>query len=154
MAALRAGDQLVNRQTPTSFGWSDILIEQLAISRDEYRLFTDPALQLGDLYGLPDATALATLQTTSLQDFSRRLGVSYDDLAAIIQTQFINPNAASSRACERLDAPFSTLQALHDKLSRRRSPSRRNSSARCRPGSMRRSTAVPARPTTRRSSTG
>ena len=54
MAALRAGDQLVNQTTPTSYGWSDILIEQLAISRDEYRLFTDPALQLGDLYGLPD----------------------------------------------------------------------------------------------------
>ena len=60
MAALRADDQLVNRTTPASYGWSDILIEQLAISRDEYRLFTDPALQLGDLYGLPEATALAT----------------------------------------------------------------------------------------------
>ena len=55
MAALRAGDQLANHATPASYGWQDILIEQLGISRDEYRLFTDPALQLGDLYGLPDA---------------------------------------------------------------------------------------------------
>ena len=117
MTALRAGDELANRTTPTSFGWSDILIEQLTISRDEYRLFTDSTLQLGDLYGLPDATALATLQTTSLQEFSRRLGVSYDDLPSIIQTQFINPNASLIPRLEQLNASFSTLQTLHDNLS-------------------------------------
>src|SRR5262249_32728495 len=77
MAALRASDDLTTRTTPTSYGWSDILIEQLTISRSEYRLFTDPALGLGDLYGLPDATALATLQTMNLQNLSRRLGVTY-----------------------------------------------------------------------------
>ncbi len=49
MTALRAGDELTNTRTPVSYGWSDILIEQLGISRDEYRLFTDPSLQLGDL---------------------------------------------------------------------------------------------------------
>ena len=116
MAALPAGDQLVNQSTPTSFGWSDILIEQLAISRDEYRLFTDPALQLGDLFGLPEASALADLQAMSLQDLSRRLGVSYDDLTAIVATRFINPNAALIPRLQQLDAPFATLQALHDTL--------------------------------------
>ena len=116
MAALRAGDQLVNQTTPASFGWSDILIEQLAISRDEYRLFTDPALQLGDLFGLPEASALADLQAMSLQDLSRRLGVSYDDLSAIVATRFINPNAALIPRLQQLDAPFATLQDLHDHL--------------------------------------
>ena len=111
MAALRANDQLANRTTPTSYGWSDILIEQLAISRDEYRLFTDSTLQLGDLYGLPDGhRAGRPCRHMSLQDFSRRLGVSYDDLAAIIQTQFINPNAALIPRLQRLNAPFTTLQ--------------------------------------------
>ena len=116
MAALRADDQLVNRTTPTSFGWADILIEQLGISRDEYRLFTDPSLQLGDLYGLPEATALADLQQMSLQDLSRRLSVSYDDLSAIIQTRFINQNAGLLQRLQRLNAPFATLQDLHDNL--------------------------------------
>ena len=116
MAALRAGDSWSTRRRPTSYGWSDILIEQLAISRDEYRLFTDPTLQLGDLYGLPDASALADLQAMSLQDFSRRLGVSYDDLTAIVATQFINPNAGLIPRLQQLDAPFATLQALHDTL--------------------------------------
>ena len=116
MAALRAGDQLVSNATPASYGWQDILIEQAGISRDEYRLFTDASLQLGDLYGLPDATALATLQTMSLQDFSRRLGVSYDDLTLIVQTRFMNPNAALIPRLLQLNAPFSTLQTLHDTL--------------------------------------
>jgi Neuraminidase-like domain/FHA domain len=116
MTTLRAGDQLINRTTPTSYGWSDILIEQLTISRDEYRLFTDPALQLGDLDGLPNATALELLQTMSLQELSRRLGVSYDDLSAIVQTRFINPNAALIPRLQQLNAPFATLQALHDNL--------------------------------------
>ncbi|HEV2451110.1 MAG TPA: neuraminidase-like domain-containing protein [Streptosporangiaceae bacterium] len=114
MAALRAGDQLVNHATPASYGWSDILIEQASISRDEYRLFTDPALQLGDLYGLPDGTALASLQTMSLQDFSRRLSVSYDDLSLIVATRFINPNAALIPRLLQLNAPFTTLKNLHD----------------------------------------
>ena len=51
MAALRAGDELTNSATPVSYGWSDILIERLGISRDEYLLFTDPSLGLGDLWG-------------------------------------------------------------------------------------------------------
>jgi hypothetical protein len=118
MATLRADDALVGSATPTSYGWTDILLEQLTISRDEYRLFTDPTLQLSDLYGLPvpppqAPTPLQTLQTTSLQDFSRRLGVSYDDLVAIIQTQFINPDAALIPRLQRLNASFATLQKLN-----------------------------------------
>ncbi len=113
MATLRRNDDLGNDATPTSFGWTDILIEQLTISRDEYRLFTDSSLQLSDLYGLPGAPpALTVLQTTSLQDFSRRLNVSYDDLVAITQTQFINPNAALIERVEQLNASFATLQQL------------------------------------------
>src|SRR5207245_3763902 len=67
-------------------------------------------------YGLPDATALATLQTSSLQDLSRRLGVSYDDLSLIVQTRFINPNAALIPRLLQLNAPFTTLKTLHDNL--------------------------------------
>lgn len=120
MTALRANDSLVNSTTPTSYGWDDILIEQLTISRDEYRLFADPSLTLSDLYGLPASppapAPLATLQATSLQDFSRRLGVSYDDLVAIVQTQFINPSAALIRRLQALNVPFATLQELYSTL--------------------------------------
>ncbi len=116
MAALRADDAIVNDATPTSFGWSDILIERLAISRDEHRLFTDPALGLGSLYGLPDATALAALQQMSVRDLTRRLQISYDELAAVVATQFVNPAAWLIPRLTRLGAPFATLQVLHDNL--------------------------------------
>ena len=51
----------------------------------------------------------------SLQDFSRRLGVSYDDLSSIIQTQFINPNAILIPGLQRLNVPFTTLHTLNEK---------------------------------------
>ena len=130
MAALRPNDDLTNTTTPTSYGWTDILLEQLTISRDEYHLFATPPgstpLQLSDLYGLPipltpppappPPTPLSILQTTSLQDFSRRLSVPYDDLVSIVQTQFINPNAALIERLQQLDCPFTTLQALYTTL--------------------------------------
>ena len=112
MIALRANDQLNNATMPSAYGWSDILIEQLTLSRDEYRLFTDSSLDLGKLYGLTGTTALTTLQGKNLQDFSRRVGVSYADLSSILQTRFINPNAALIPKLQRLNVPFSTLQAL------------------------------------------
>jgi hypothetical protein len=116
MRALRANDSPTNSQTPTSYGWRDILIEQLGISRDEYRLFTGP-LELGQLYGLPAglpaAEQLETLRKTSLQGFSRRLGVSYDALVAIVQTQFINPDASLIPLLERLNCSFAKLEQLN-----------------------------------------
>jgi hypothetical protein len=112
MTALRATDSLSGSGTPTSYGWSDILIERLGMSRDESRLFTDSNVQLGDLYGLPNAAALPILQTMSLRDFSRRVSVAYSDLVTILETQFINPNAILIPRLQQLNAPFSTLQAL------------------------------------------
>jgi hypothetical protein len=123
MTALRADDQLINAGTPVSYGWFDILIERLGIARDEYLLFADLSLSLGDLWGLPDTappgdppppSPLSVLQTMSLAEFSRRLDLSYDDLSAIIQTEYINPNAALIPRLARLNAPFATLKALHD----------------------------------------
>ena len=117
MAALRADDELTNSGTPVSYGWSDILIERLGISRDEYRLFTDSSLGLGALWGIPDdESPLIVLNAMSLRDFSRRLGISYDDLALIVQTQFINPNAVLIPRLTRLNVPFTTLKTLHDTL--------------------------------------
>jgi Neuraminidase-like domain len=114
MIAFRADDSITNRKTPTSYGWSDILIEQLGLSRDEYRLFTDSSVQLGDLYGLPNASALRILQTMNLQQFSRLVGVSYVDLIAILQTQFVNPAAALIPKLQALSVSFSTIKNLHD----------------------------------------
>ena len=128
MELLRRDDSL-NGQTPGSadYGWNDILIERLGISRDELRIFTDPALQLGDLVGLAPASppppppapdpALATLNklnNMNIHDLARRAGITYDNLVAILKTQFVNPAAALIPKLERLGAPFSAIKALRD----------------------------------------
>lgn len=114
MAALRADDSTTGTGSPGSYGWTDILIEQLGISRDEYRIFTDPSLSLGDLWGIPAGSPLTTLQGMSLADLSRRLGVSYDGLAAIVTTRYINPDAALIPRLTRLNASFAAIKELHD----------------------------------------
>jgi peptidoglycan hydrolase-like protein with peptidoglycan-binding domain len=116
MEALRANDAL-DGGTPQGFGWRDILMEEVALSRQEYRVLTDSTLGLHGIYGygsLADAAALTVLQNQSLQDFSRRVGVSYADLFAIVQTRFVNPNAALLPLVEQLHLPFSTLQKLQN----------------------------------------
>ncbi len=113
METLRKDDSLGGGSLiSTGYGWNDILIERLQISRDELRVFTDPTLTLGDLTGLPPATALSTLQTMSLYDIVRRFQITYDDIVAVLTTQFINPNAVLIERVQRLGAPFTTIQAL------------------------------------------
>ena len=115
MELLRKGDATsVSPPSGSDYGWNDILIERLGLSRDEMRIFVDSSLQLGDLTGLPNATALATLRTMSIHDLIRRTQITYDDLVAILQTQFVNPNADLIPKLERLGAPFATIKALHD----------------------------------------
>ncbi|MGH3511530.1 MAG: neuraminidase-like domain-containing protein [Pseudonocardiaceae bacterium] len=115
MELLRKGDATsVSPPNGSDYGWNDILIERLGLSRDELRIFVDPSLQLGDLTGLPNVTALATLRTMSIHDLIRRTQITYDDLVAILQTRFVNPNAGLIPKLERLGAPFATIKALHD----------------------------------------
>jgi hypothetical protein len=114
MAALRTSSAIAISQSGTKYGEGDVCIEQLGISREEYRIFTDPTLGLLQLYGYPgtEAEVLATLQNITMQDFSRRTGVAYSDLVSILETEFINPNAVLIERLERLGMPFSTLATL------------------------------------------
>jgi hypothetical protein len=118
MIALRPNDQIVNNGTPLSYGWSEILCEQLQISYDELALFTGPDVDLGGLgglYGLPaDGTALGTLRSMNVQQFTRRMGISYDDLIAILQTRWVNPDASLIPLLEHLQMPIANLVALYN----------------------------------------
>ena len=114
MQTLRKDDS-ASGGSPTSaaYGWNDILIERLQISRDELRIFTDSTLGLVDIAGL----ALGALQQTSLHDLVRRFQITYDDIVATLQTQFVNPNAGLIERVQRLGAPFTTIKALKDNTS-------------------------------------
>lgn len=113
MIALRSADVL--ERGSAVYGWRDILMEQLGLSRVEYLLLTDSTLTLQQLYGYPtlsDAEVITEL--SSFQNFSRRVGVSYEDLISILQTLFINPYSVLIPRLERLGVPFTTLRDLKD----------------------------------------
>lgn len=113
MEALRTNGSTAISLTGTAYDEGDVLIEQLGISHDERRVYTDPALTLGALYGYPSTTnALTTLQTITLQDFSRRTGAAYSDVVSILETQFINPDAVLIERLQRLNVTYSTLNQL------------------------------------------
>ncbi len=115
MEALRA-DDTVERADDASYGWRDIWMEQLGLSRAQHALLTDGALPLQQLYGFPLATSdedtLAAL--SNAKEFSRRLAVSYADLLALLRTRFVNPDGVLIPKLERLGVPLATLQALKD----------------------------------------
>ncbi len=122
MESLRKDDSL-ERASDTEYGWRDIWMETLGISRAEHRLLTerwltggatDVMLTVKRLYGFdpatPDADVLAMLDNAKL--FSRRVGITYEQLVEILRTRFVNPNSHLIPKLERLGVPFATLKAL------------------------------------------
>ncbi|MGJ0506828.1 MAG: neuraminidase-like domain-containing protein [Methylocystis sp.] len=114
MERLRQSDDL--ERGANAYGWRDILMEALKLSRPEYRVLSDSALTLNALYGFAagktEAQLIAAL--SNAKAFARRVTVSYEDLVAILKTRFINPNCGLVPKLARLNVPFSTLQAVHD----------------------------------------
>ncbi len=114
MERLRPNDNLERLSAP--YGWRDILMEELDISRKEYEIFTDTSIvPLWSMYGFPsgtvDATVIAGL--SNAKKFCRRLGISYDDLVALLRTRFINPNALLIPRLERLGVTFPVMKQLY-----------------------------------------
>ncbi|MFF1566871.1 neuraminidase-like domain-containing protein [Streptomyces sp. NPDC058293] len=115
MEALRKNDA-VERANDADYGWRDIWMEQLGLSRREYALLTDHTPTLRQLSGFPSTTsddaALAAL--SNAKDFCRRLAISYDDLLELLRTRFINPNGVLIPKLERLGVPLTMLKAFKD----------------------------------------
>jgi hypothetical protein len=114
MATLRAND-LIQRASAGAYGWLDILMEELGLSRQEFQILTDSTdLTLEQIYGLAAAMtdAQAVTALSSVQYFATLLNVAYIDLASILQTHFINPNGTLVPQLETLTVSFSTIAAL------------------------------------------
>jgi hypothetical protein len=115
MERLRKGDDLERGANP--YGWRDILMEEPGLSRDEYEILTDSnAVPLWRMYGFPngttDASVIAAL--SNAKQFTRKVGITYDEIVAILKTRFVNPNSYLIPKLERLGVPFATLKALKD----------------------------------------
>ncbi|GAB93890.1 neuraminidase-like domain-containing protein [Gordonia rhizosphera] len=137
MEVLRKDDGL-ERTSAADYGWRDIWMETLGLSRAEHRLLTegwrtgraaDAMLTVKRLYGFdparPDAEVLLgisdpgtdherRLGLSYAKAFSRRVGVTYEELVEILMTRFVNPNSRLIPRLERLGVSFETLKALRD----------------------------------------
>jgi hypothetical protein len=114
MERLRKSDELERGGNP--YGWRDILMEELLISRAEYDLLTNGTLTLQRIYGF--ASGKSEVETiaelSNAKKFARRIQITYEDIASLLKTRFINPNSDLVPKLERLGVSFATLQALHD----------------------------------------
>lgn len=124
MEALREGEDL-ERADPQAdppllveYGWRDIWMEELGLSRTEYKVLTDSTLTLQKLYGYPPGTRITLVrdQLSNAKAFTRRIGISYEDLFDILKTRFVNPHSTLIPKLERLGVHFSTLEALKNGL--------------------------------------
>lgn len=115
MEALHKDDSL-ERANANEYGWRDILMEELCLSRAEYALLTDRTLTLRQLYGYPAATPLDDVLSglSNVKAFTQRIGITYEDIIEILKTRFINPNSTLIPKLERLGVPFATLKTLKE----------------------------------------
>jgi hypothetical protein len=113
MERLRVNDQL--ERGANTYGWRDILMEELYLSRDEYQILTDGgANPLWRIYGFANGTTDADVinELSNAKQFTRRLDITYEDLVEILKTRFINPNSDLVPKLERLGVSFGAMQAL------------------------------------------
>ncbi len=115
MEQLRKNDNLERADGPAdpAYGWRDILMERLQLSRPEYAVLTDSDLPLQRLYGEdPGAVTVAQLidRLSNAKSFARLLNLTYEELIEITRTQFINPHSRLIPKLEKLGVDFATLQ--------------------------------------------
>jgi hypothetical protein len=112
MEALRQNDDL-ERATDNDYGWRDILIEELGLSRAEHDILTriEP-LPLKNLFGYPSDAENVKAELANAKTLARRVGISYDNLVDILKTRFVNPSSVLVAKLERLGVTLGTLHTL------------------------------------------
>jgi hypothetical protein len=107
-------DNAVERADADNYGWRDIWMEELRLSRAEYIRLSDRTLTLQQLYGFTPETTDAEVIThlSNAKAFTRRLNISYGELLDLLRTRFINPNGALIPKLERLGVTLATLKAF------------------------------------------
>lgn len=101
LEAFRESDELVSAAGPD---WIAVLAESLGLTPADVAILTDPdpLPTWFELFGYPDLAADPIGQLSSAKTLSRRLGVTYRELTALLSTRFINPELVEVAAAYRL----------------------------------------------------
>ena len=111
MERLRKNDALDRTTEP--YAWRDILMEELRLSRAEHEILTaSNAVDLWEMSGLPNTEPDPIAALSNAKDFTRRVGITYDDLVSLLRTRFINPNADLIPKLELLGVDVAMLAKL------------------------------------------
>ena len=119
MERLRTDDDLERpgNEADLQYGWRDILMERLQLSRPEHEVLTDGSIALQALYG-DDPAIVSTAQLvdtlSNAKSFSRRVDISYEELIEITRTRFVNPHSHLIPKLERLGVDFKVVQDYLD----------------------------------------
>lgn len=115
LADLRPSERLVptTGSPPDAYGWRDICLERLGISRRLYAALTDSRLPLPVLFGedpkrVSEAELVARL--TNARTLPRSMGVTYEELLEIVSVPFIGPLALADPAGDEGICRFDTLE--------------------------------------------
>ena len=116
MEQLRKTNDLERNADP--YGWRDILMEEIGLSRTEYEILTDfTAMPLWRMYGFPNGTAKADVIAglSNAKQFARRASITYEDLDSVLKTLFTNLNSDLIPKLQRLGVNFAMLAELKTK---------------------------------------
>jgi hypothetical protein len=122
MEALRVNDGLerptpADADNPIEYGCRDIWLEEIGSSRAENEILSDSnQVPLGKMFGFPDSLTSENIiaELRNAKNFSRRVGITYEDLINILKTRFVNPNSHLIPKLEKLGMPFATLKSFGD----------------------------------------
>jgi hypothetical protein len=119
MIAVRASDAAAppGGAPATAYGWRDVSIERLGMTRREHALLTNATIDLRELYGADPATTSVEQLVAAMSNavaFARAFSLDYEDVIELTRTRFVNPAAELLPKLERLRVSFADIKRLHD----------------------------------------
>jgi hypothetical protein len=102
---------------PSTYAWPEIYNEFLGISPEEYKVLTDSATKTLPVYfGENQNMAFDSFndKLSNAKVFSRRTGITYNELIDIIKTQFINPDSHLIPKLQKLKISFDDIKKFKE----------------------------------------
>lgn len=96
------------------YAWQEIYNEFLDISPEEYTVLTDSKTKKIPAYFGEDENISFDNKVFNAKTFSRRTGITYDELIELVKTQFINPNSYLITKLQKLGISFTDIKEFEE----------------------------------------